>query len=220
MSLTPSVSCCLIGRFKYSGKLGHGWWCSTGQEVMTCFSCAVCMKPSHCLLKSFTAGVKGLRQLINHPLFEKHLPCKLQWVLKDSHFWKAMGPSTSTTFSVWHLHLNSSLSHSVKWLTDHAFSHKPKQGIGVIPIPNLIYLFSLIYLFIGTRTLREQIVLSPRSLSRTLPFPSLNLPSAAGGGGRRWFHLSLPCVCMKEVEAVSGEQGVWDQNDDDGLTFG
>lgn len=38
---------------------------------------------------------------------------------------------------------------------------------------------------------------------------------------RLWrFHLSLPCVCMKEVEAVSGEQGVWDQNDDDGLTFG
>lgn len=31
---------------------------------------------------------------------------------------------------------------------------------------------------------------------------------------------STVCVCMKEVEAVCPEQGVWDQDDDDGLTFG
>lgn len=135
------------------------------------------------------------------PLFEQHLPCKPQWVLKDSHFWKAMGlsghhhlcfHSFSLTPPPQRLPLpQPPLSHSVEWLTVHASSHTPKQGVTAIPIPNHIYLFSLIYLLIGTRTLREQIALSPRSLSCTLPFPPLNPPSAAGGGGRRWFHLSL-----------------------------
>lgn len=49
-------------------------------------------------------------------LFEQPLPCKHQWVLKDCHFWKAMGQSGHhhlwfhTTVSVWHLHLNDSPS--------------------------------------------------------------------------------------------------------------
>lgn len=105
------------------------------------------------------------------------------------------------------------LSHSGEWLTVHAsFAAKTKDGsISDTKSYLFVQLDLLILQFIGTRTLREQTTLSSQRISRTLPFPFLIPPSAAKEAGRRWFHLSLLCVCVpvKEVEAVCLGSGWW-----------
>lgn len=87
-------------------------------------------------------------------LFEQPLPCKHQWVLKDSHFWKAMGQSTFGSTQQYQFDTSTSMTppptafpHSVEGHTAHASSRRPEHMTAVIPIANHIYSFSLIKLF-------------------------------------------------------------------------